>query len=284
MIFYQIVKSKTFTLFVSVCILLNTVILALDRYPSNPVYESLIEYTNLIFYGIFLLEMIFKLLGQGTDSYFKDAQNILDMIIVVMSTIDVTLYFYSKTGCEDDNEDKTGKMGAISQVLRISRLVRVFKLARTWRSFNYFLTTIGNTMTKISSFIVLLALFLFMFTIVGMEMFSNTLRFNYNNEPIPYYSNSSNETSLIYSYPPYTFDTISDASMTVFVGLANDGWTTLYFNHARVNGLGAASAFFISLVVLGQMILFNLFLAILLKEFDEGKLLEDAIEQRENSV
>jgi hypothetical protein len=32
------------------------------------------------------------------------------------------------------------------------------------------------------------------------------------------------------------------------------------------------------------MILFNLFLAILLKEFDEGKLLEDAKEQREDSV
>ena len=187
-----------------------------------------------------------KLIGQGIESYFKDAQNIFDMIIVVLSTIDVSMYFYSKL-----NEDSEIDFGSISQVLRISRLIRVFKLARTWRSFNYFLTTIGNTMTKISAFIVLLALFLFMFTIVGMEMFSNTLRFNYNNDPIPYFSNSSNETSLIYSYPAYNFDNISDASMTVFVGLANDGWTTLYFNHARVNGLGAASAFFISLVVLG---------------------------------
>ena len=233
-------------MFIAFCIGLNTVILALDRYPSNSIYETLIEYTNLIFYGIFLIEMIMKLIGQGIESYFKDAQNIFDMIIVVLSTIDVSMYFYSKL-----NEDSEIDFGSISQVLRISRLIRVFKLARTWRSFNYFLTTIGNTMTKISAFIVLLALFLFMFTIVGMEMFSNTLRFNYNNDPIPYYSNSSNETSLIHSYPAYNFDNISDASMTVFVGLANDGWTTLYFNHARVNGLGAASAFFISLVVLG---------------------------------
>ena len=66
--------------------------------------------------------------------------------------------------------------------------------------------------------------------------------------------------------------------MSVFVGLANDGWTTVYFDHARTPAVGnlIAGVFFISLVVVGQMILFNLFLAILLKEFDEGKLMEEA--------
>ena len=96
MIFYKIVKSKTFTLFIAFCIGLNTVILALDRYPANPLYIDLIEYTNQIFYLIFLAEMLMKLVGQGTKSYFKDAQNIFDMIIVVLSTVDVSLYIYAK--------------------------------------------------------------------------------------------------------------------------------------------------------------------------------------------
>ena len=239
----------------------------------------MIDYTNLIFYAIFLIEMLMKWLGQGVTSYFTDNQNIFDMVIVLLSTMDISLHFYNEL-----NDLEVESFGAISQVLRISRLIRVFKLARTWRSFNYFLTTIGNTMAKISAFIVLLGLFLFMFTIVGMEMFANTLRFNYDNEPIPYFSENPEKTSLNFSYPPYNFDHISDAAVTVFVGLANDGWSTIYFDHARGSGLGQSSAFFIVLVVLGQMILFNLFLAILLKEFDEGKLLEDAKEARENSV
>ena len=151
-------------------------------------------------------------------------------------------------------------------------------MARTWKSFNYFLTTIGNTMTKISAFIVLLILFLFMFTILGMEIFANKLRFNYDNEPIDYYAIDPPNTSKVYSFAKYSFDYFSDAGMSVFVGLANDGWTTVYFDHARTPSVGKiiAGIFFVGLVVVGQMILFNLFLAILLKEFDEGKLMEES--------
>jgi hypothetical protein len=43
----------------------------------------------------------------------------------------------------------------------------------------------GNTLKKISTFTLLMYLFIFMYTILGMEMFSNTARFNYENEPIP---------------------------------------------------------------------------------------------------
>jgi hypothetical protein len=51
--------------------------------------------------------------------------------------------------------------------------------------------------------------------------------------------------------------------------IANDGWSSIYFDHYRVLGGGISTLFFIGLVVLGQWILFNLFLAILLKEFDD---------------
>lgn len=138
--------------------------------------------------------------------------------------------------------------------------------------------TIGNTITKITAFIVLLILFLFMFTILGMEIFANKLRFNFDMQPINYYEIDPPNTSKVYDMNSYSFDYFTDAAMSVFVGLANDGWTTVYFDHARTPAVGnlIAGVFFISLVVVGQMILFNLFLAILLKEFDEGKLMEEA--------
>jgi len=52
--------------------------------------------------------------------------------------------------------------------------------------------------------------------------------------------------------------------------LANDGWTKIYFDFYRTSGPIKSSLFFISLLILGQMILFNLLLSILLKEFDES--------------
>jgi hypothetical protein len=51
--------------------------------------------------------------------------------------------------------------------------------------------------------------------------------------------------------------------------IANDGWTPIYFDHYRAAGAVRSTIFFLGLLVLGQWILFNLFLAILLKEFDD---------------
>ena len=62
---YNIMSSSVFTIFIAFCIGLNILILAMDQYPSIEAYDQLNQYTNIIFYTIFLLEMIVKLLGQG---------------------------------------------------------------------------------------------------------------------------------------------------------------------------------------------------------------------------
>jgi hypothetical protein len=66
-LFLFIAKSKTFDLFVTISIITNTVILALDRHPIDPLYEQIITVSNLIFYCIFLLEMVIKLIGLGCN-------------------------------------------------------------------------------------------------------------------------------------------------------------------------------------------------------------------------
>jgi hypothetical protein len=65
---------------------------------------------------------------------------------------------------------------------------------------------------------------------------------------------------------------------SVFIVLANDGWTTIFFNHYRSLAGFQATPFFLSLMILGRYILFNLFLAILLGNFDEESLNQQAID------
>jgi len=141
----------------------------------------------------------------------------------------------------------------------------VFKFVHAWNGLSQFLITILKTMLKMSAFIIILLLLLFIFTIIGMDLFANTVRVNYDNEPIPYFSENGENISLNYSFADYNFDTFGDAAVTVFAVLANEDWSKIYFNHARVNGLGKSSVFFISLVIIGQMILLKLFLTIQLK-------------------
>ncbi len=85
-----------------------------------------------------------------------------DCFIVVISTVENVL---SWSGVE------MGSGGAIS-AFRGIRLLRVFKLARSWKSFRELLQKIGITLKDISNFSVLLFLFIFTYTLLGMEIFA----------------------------------------------------------------------------------------------------------------
>lgn len=93
-LFYKIVSSKAFSLAVTFCIILNTVILSLDRYPMGATQMQILEGFNFFFNGVFLIEMIFKLIGLGFKFYFADKFNTFDCVIVVFSVLDMTLFSF----------------------------------------------------------------------------------------------------------------------------------------------------------------------------------------------
>ena len=75
--------------------------------------------------------------------------------------------------------------------------------------------------------------------------------------------------------PDQNFDNFFNATVSVFILIANDGWTPIYFDHYRAVGGVLATAYFLGTVIIGQWILFNLFLAILLKEFDDHSMAQE---------
>ena len=122
--FENLSKCKPFKYFISLNIILNTVILSQDKYPEDPYLNMIFEKTNIVFFTIFLLEMVIKITGYGFKKYFKDSFNSFDCIIVLISCVDVIL---------QNTIASTGN-SAIS-ALRAFRLLRVFKLAKSWKKF-----------------------------------------------------------------------------------------------------------------------------------------------------
>jgi len=94
----KICQSKSFDLTINVCIVLNTVVLSLDKYPIEKALEDAIYYINFVFFGVFLIEMIIKHIGLGYKSYFKETSNVFDFVIVVVSTADIVLEFALNAG------------------------------------------------------------------------------------------------------------------------------------------------------------------------------------------
>ena len=76
--------------------------------------------------------------------------------------------------------------------------------------------------------------------------------------------------------PDWNFNNFYDAFICVFIVIANDGWAPIYYDHFRSMSWFKPTFFFVSLIIIGQFILFQLFLAILLQEFNERSIVEAA--------
>jgi hypothetical protein len=68
--------------------------------------------------------------------------------------------------------------------------------------------------------------------------------------------------------PRENFDNFFHAFVSIFVVLVGDDWQFIYYHASRCQG-PVATVYFITLLVFGNFILLNLFLAILLGEFQE---------------
>ena len=80
-------------------------------------------------------------------------------------------------------------------------------------------------MKDISNFSILLFLFMFVYSLLGMELFANKVKFNEHD--LPAYGDEDG------SYPDSTFNSFLESFVSVFITLANDGWSTIYINHYR---------------------------------------------------
>jgi len=118
----------------------------------------------------------------------------------------------------------------------------------------------------IRDFSILLMLFIFTACLLAREGFSYKVAFDKDtNEPIDWRDSNA-------EFPDSTFNSFYDSLLSVFIVLANDGWSTIYINHYRAVNSVSSTVFFIMLILFGQYVMINLFLAILLKNFDEDSI------------
>lgn len=89
---YLIQESSLFRTLIILSIIVNTVILSLDKYPENIRINGVMEKMNLVFTGIFTFEMFLRLFSMGFKIYFKSHWfNFFDAVIVISSLIDITI-------------------------------------------------------------------------------------------------------------------------------------------------------------------------------------------------
>ncbi|XP_011476669.1 voltage-dependent T-type calcium channel subunit alpha-1H isoform X2 [Oryzias latipes] len=230
-----IVESKYFNQAIMTAILINTFSMGIEYHEQPEYLTQVLEITNFVFTSIFVLEMGFMLLAFGLWGYIKNPYNIFDSVVVIISVWEIS--------AQAD--------GGLS-VLRTFRLLRVLKLVRFMPALRRQLVVLMKTMDNVATFCMLLMLFIFTFSILGMHLFGCKFGLRLENgDTIPDRKN---------------FDSLLWAIVTVFQILTQEDWNVVLYNGMASTSPWAA-LYFVALMTFGNYVLFNLLVAILVEGF-----------------
>ncbi len=177
---FNIQDSTFYKLIMVALIIFNTLVLSLDKYPVDLSLVKTMEQLNIFFTALFTLELLLKIVAVGFKMFFKGQWfNIFDTLIVIGSLVDIVISETLMSEMQKDN-----KTGSVVTALRGFRLLRVFKLAKTWKRFELLLETMAKTLKDVATFSILLFLFIFIFTLLGMELFAFKVKFDRNSEQV----------------------------------------------------------------------------------------------------
>lgn len=228
------------------CIGANVCMFATEYDGMTDDHETVLEILNYFFCGVFGIEAVWKLIAYLPTGYFKVGFNVFDFTIVVISFVEIG----------------TGGGGGLS-FLRMFRLVRLFRLVRFLPGLQFQLLVMLQTLGSVFSFLVLLSLFIFIYAVLGMFIFGNNLTFDGAQDR-------------------KNFDTLFWALITIFQVLTLEDWNAAMYAGVRYAGSWGA-VYYISLIVFGNYIMFNLFIAILIDGFG-GEIEEEEDDDRDDYV
>jgi hypothetical protein len=121
----KFLKSQLFEYFMTICVILNIVVLAFDSRQRNAI-NPFWSLANLVFTCLFTIETVLKLLSLGFGVFLKDSMNGVDAIIVIISTVELVSQSIVRGV-------KGGSTLSAFRIIRIFRVMRVLKMMRLLR-------------------------------------------------------------------------------------------------------------------------------------------------------
>ncbi|XP_028027723.1 sodium channel protein para isoform X41 [Bombyx mandarina] len=239
-------------LFITLCIVVNTLFMALDHHNMDKDMDKALKSGNYFFTATFGIEATLKLIAMSPKYYFQEGWNIFDFIIVALSLLELGL---------------EGVQGL--SVLRSFRLLRVFKLAKSWPALNLIISIMGRTVGALGNLTFVLCIIIFIFAVMGMQLFGK----NYTD-----YVDRFPDGDL----PRWNFTDFMHSFMIVFRVLCGE-WIESMWDCMLVGDVSCIP-FFLATVVIGNLVVLNLFLALLLSNFGSSSLSTPTADQDTNKI
>jgi voltage-gated sodium channel len=249
----SISESQSFKRTVAIAIILCSILLGIETfYPDHLVVFQALDGAFTIF---FILEIVIRI-GAGGVKFFglisliknpngryhihvheRGFWNWFDLTIVIASIVSLFQHIFPHP--------------EFLEVARLFRVLRVMRLLEISKELIAVEKKIVSIIPTIFSFALLLGVLLFIYSIIGIFLFSHH---KYNNAD---------------------FTSLGHAFLTLFQLMTLDGWSEMmYAASDNYNGSWMIKSYFISFVVLTAIISFNVFVAVLTSQVHE-KVMED---------
>ncbi|XP_032315074.1 sodium channel protein type 10 subunit alpha [Camelus ferus] len=240
---FGIVTDPFAELTITLCIVVNTIFMAMEHYGMSFAFDTMLQTGNIVFTVIFTAEMVFKIIAFDPYYYFQKRWNIFDCIIVTVSLIELG----------------TARKGSLT-VLRTFRLLRVFKLAKSWPTLNTLIKIIGNSVGALGNLTIILAIIVFVFALVGKQLLGDNYKKNRHKISAP------NE-----DWPRWHMHDFFHSFLIVFRILCGE-WIENMWACMEVGDKSICLILFLTVMVLGNLVVLNLFIALLLNSFSADNL------------
>ncbi|KAH0507503.1 Sodium channel protein type 10 subunit alpha [Microtus ochrogaster] len=243
MVLFELVTDPFAELTITLCIVVNTVFMAMEYYPMTEAFEAMLHAGNIVFTVFFTMEMAFKIIAFDPYYYFQKKWNIFDCVIVTVSLLELSI----------------ARKGSLS-VLRTFRLLRVFKLAKSWPTLNMLIKIIGNSVGALGNLTFILAIIVFIFALVGKQLLGE------------YYGCRKDGVALRKDEKLRWHMCDFFHSFLVIFRILCGEWIENMWVCMEVGEKSICLILFLTVMVLGNLVVLNLFIALLLNSFSADNL------------
>jgi len=262
-----VIHHDLFDAFIFLVIICNTVVLASEASFDGQGKKDTLTLFNDIFTTIFAVEMMLKMIAMGWPNYFKEGWNVFDCIIVVSSLYTFGVEVTGKiNGTIEEGEEGQNALGDASalRALRVFRVLRAVKAVKHFEATQNIIAVFESAAEEYVLFMFLLSLSMFIVTLTGMNLFG------------------AKYDECDAQYNEGTFNSLMSSFALVFRVLTIDDWNAIAFGGTVCMGHNwTVFFFFLFWIVLGNFMLLNLFLAILIRSFEKMKEKKDLIAAQE---
>ncbi|GMF42977.1 unnamed protein product [Phytophthora fragariaefolia] len=157
---FYFVRNQRFEWFIMVCIITNTLLMAAQYYGQATAQTTAMEILNSFFAAIFAIEAALKTTAYGF-AYFEDNWNRFDFFVVVGTLASIVLEIVT-----------TARLRTLAMLVRVFRVTRIIRLVKASKGIRHILTTLYLALPGLSNITSILALMLFIYTTMGVQMFA----------------------------------------------------------------------------------------------------------------